>query len=128
MINPDASPRRVGSDHSIASGIADVYSPARNTPPRNRRPITMPIDSSPIDSAGGTAAMPNVHAAVPAIATRVVVVRPTASEMRPKIIAPSGRPMRVAITTNATVDATASRPAIVGNAGASAVTGRKMLS
>ncbi|GAA8847782.1 hypothetical protein DUHN55_24550 [Helicobacter pylori] len=75
----------------------------------------------------GTAAIARLHAAVPAIATWVVRVRPARSAMRPKTIAPIGRPRSVATMTTAPAVTPACGPARVASAGASATTGRKML-
>ena len=127
MISPETSPRRRGTDHSIASGIAEVYSPARKAPPTKRSTTTEAIASAPMLSWVGTAAMPRLHTAVPAIATLVVRVRPSRSESCPKTIDPRGRPSSVATMTRAPVVTPACGPASVTSAGASATTGRKML-
>ena len=47
MMSPETRPRRRGGDHSIASGIAEVYSPARKTPPTKRSSTTAPMASAP---------------------------------------------------------------------------------
>src|SRR5699024_6236213 len=123
-ISPLISPRRRGGDHSIASGIAAEYSPATKIPHRKRRSRTSATVPPPSRSWVGAAAVASAHAGVPAIATRVVRVRPRRSEIRPNTIPPTGRPKSIATMISAAVDAVAAGPASTSMAGASAVTGR----
>ena len=124
-MTPDAKPRFLGDDHSIASGMAAEYSPATKIPPRNRSSRMSPIVHAPMSWWVGMTAMSPAQAAVPAMARRVVRVRPSRSEMRPKIIPPRGRPSSMAMTTKAPMEALAEGPASTAIAGARAVRGRK---
>src|SRR5690606_19547854 len=72
----------------------------------------------------GVAAIARAHSAVPAIATRVVRVRPSRSARRPNTTPPAGLPNSIATMISAPVDAVAAGPASTSIAGASAVTGR----
>ena len=84
-----------------------------------------PIVHGPMSWWVGMTAMSPAQVAVPAMARRVVRVRPSRSEIRPKIIPPRGRPSSMAMTTRAPTEALAEGPASTTIAGARAVRGRK---
>lgn len=75
-IPPLSRPRRRGSAHSMASGIAAVYSPPRNTPPIRRSATNIHRVPTPATSWLGMRAISSVVIAMPAMATLVVEVRP----------------------------------------------------
>jgi hypothetical protein len=126
MMSPLARPRRPGSDHSMASGTAEVYSPPRKIPPSRRR--TRIVQSVPLPSTAwlGTRAISSIVNAMPARATFVVTVRPIRSETGPKTAAPIGRPRRVATKISPALLTRFSGPNRCAAAGARAITGRKM--
>ena len=65
MMSPDTRPRWRGADHSIARGIAEVYSPARNTPARKRSATTHHHANAPTASYVGARATPSAVETVP---------------------------------------------------------------
>lgn len=127
MINPLNSPLWRGALHSMANGTAAEYSPAMNMPPTKRSATNSAKVAPPSTRCVGSAAINSVQAAVPAMATAVVRVRPARSAIRPKTVAPTGRPSSIAITTMAVPEDAALGPARVFMAGARASAGRKML-
>ena len=124
-MSPLIRPRRRGADHSMARGIAAEYSPATNTPPARRSSRMRTRVAAPSVRWVGMHAMARLHPAVPAMARRVVRVRPSRSATLPSTTPPTGRPRSMAMTTSASAEALAVGPATVARAGDRAIKGRK---